>query len=192
MSYGYESYIGDKVRKLDHRNSQHIKNGVLLKNFTYDGNNLSYRSQQSMFQNQFVQDANMVQHYGFASVPLSGAHTITLAIGGENNSNVIVSTHDTRYLPKKLVAGEVSIHDYQGQSIELKQDQQINLNGQGNININANNTINMYSGGNKVVSVRGGSMYVENIIPSNGWSGTFSTPTGQTVRVDAGIITDVS
>ena len=192
MSYDYSQYSGDQIRYLIDKHIQLVKPGVFLTHTKWDEKANSHTTQLSTFSHNVIADTRLIQHYGFASTPLAGATSITLGIMGSNTNNAIVGTHDDRYTPRDLKPGEVSVHDYQGQSIELKQDQTINVNGQGNINISTPNSINFTTGGNKTASLRGGSFYVENIIPKNGWSGTFSTPTGQTVRVDAGIITDVS
>lgn len=93
-----------------------------------------------MFSNCSLLDTSIYQHYGFTSVPLTGAKNITLGIAGSNTNNVIIATHDTRYQPNDLMAGEVSLHDYQGQSINLRQNQTIDVTGQKTINIKiANN-----------------------------------------------------
>lgn len=191
-SYGYENYIGDKVSTLENKSLQIIKSTTFLTHTNYNSKQLGYKTQTSSFANSVIQDHQIYQHYGFASAPLAGSKAVSVGLNGSNTNNIVVATHDARYQPQSLLAGEVSIHDYQGQSIELKQDQQININGQGNINISANNTITVSSNGNVVMTIRGGSVYVQNLVVSNGWSGTFSTPTGETVKVDAGIITDCS
>ncbi|WP_081434694.1 phage baseplate assembly protein domain-containing protein [Gluconacetobacter diazotrophicus] len=127
----------------------------------------------------------IVSNYGFTSVPLSGADAITLNPYGRDDNKLVIGTHDARYHPIGLSAGETQIYDDAKQSVYLTSGN--------DINITSNQSLNIIVNGNKVVSVRGGSVYVNgNLIPSNGWSGSFSTPLGQTVRVDSGIITDVS
>lgn len=136
MQYGYSQFNGDNIRDLQNRNTQLIKSGTFVNHASFDSNLNGYKTQNSMFSNLHLQDQVIYQHYGFASVPLSGARNLVLGLSGQNTNNVIVATHDTRYLPNTLQAGEVSLHDYQGQSIELKQDQTININGEQTVVIN--------------------------------------------------------
>lgn len=192
MDYSYINHSADKIKELINKSVQYIKSTTLLTHTKFDSTVNGYKSQISSFSNRVVQDHPIYQHYGFASAPLAGTKAISLGMAGSNTNNIIVATHDDRYQPQNLQAGEVSLHDYQGQAIELRQDQSINVIGQGNINISANNTVTVSSNGNVVMTIRGGSVYVQNLVVSNGWSGTFSTPTGETVKVDAGIITDCS
>lgn len=133
--YSYYDVSGDKIRHLENRNLQLIKPGTLTKNVSYNTKQKAYSSQNSMFSNCALMDTTIYQHYGFTSVPLTGSKNITLGVAGSNTNNVIIATHDTRYQPNDLIAGEVSIHDYQGQCLELRQNQQINMIGQKQINI---------------------------------------------------------
>lgn len=69
-----------------------------------------------------TRDAERYQHYGFTSVPLSGAEGIVVAIGGSRDHVVIVADGDRRYRLKGLAGGEVAIYDDQGQAVHLKRD----------------------------------------------------------------------
>lgn len=69
-----------------------------------------------------TRDAERYQHYGFTSVPLSGAEGIVVAIGGSRDHVVIVADGDRRYRLKGLEGGEVAIYDDQGQAVHLKRD----------------------------------------------------------------------
>lgn len=125
--YNYEQYSGDKIKHLENKTIQLIKPSVFVNHTSYDNKKYSYKSQMSMFQNHVLQEVPVVQHYGFSSAPLAGTKGIVLGVQGSNTNNVVIGTHDTRYQPNDLKAGEVSLHDYQGQAIELRQDQTINV-----------------------------------------------------------------
>lgn len=143
MNYSYSDFSGDRIRILENKSRQFIKHGTFINHATYDTNNLSYRSQHSMFSNNMLQDINVVQHYGFSSAPLAGAKSVVVSLGGSNTNNVVLGTHDTRYQPKNLQPGEVALYDYQGQSISLKQNQLINITGEKTIQINIGADIQM-------------------------------------------------
>lgn len=130
------NYLGDRLRHIENKHLQLIKPGTITKHTTYNKKTRSYSTQNSMFSNHILQDQNIIQHYGFASAPLSGSKTIVLGIAGSNTNNLIIGTHDNRYLPTNLLAGEVVVHDYQGQAIELRQNQTININSMKTTTIN--------------------------------------------------------
>lgn len=135
MTYNYSDFSGDRIRLLQDKNLQLIKPGIFVKHSAFDSKSTSYTTQNSMFCNHVVHDTGIFQHYGFSSVPLAGAKNITLGIAGSNTNNVIIASHDTRYIPTDLIAGEVAVHDYQGQRLEFRQGQQINLIGEKQITV---------------------------------------------------------
>lgn len=69
-----------------------------------------------------LHEVNVIGQYGFASVPLSGALGHTLSSTGRNDNKIVIATHDPRYHPQGMKAGETQIYDNQGQSIYLSQD----------------------------------------------------------------------
>lgn len=66
-----------------------------------------------------LQDNELMQHYGFTSVPLKGTQAIVLPIGGKTAHGIIIATEHTTYRLKGLKNGEVALYDDQGQSIVL-------------------------------------------------------------------------
>lgn len=152
MSYQYQEYSGDKINNLHNRTIQLVKPGVFIKHTNYNKDTYGYNSQLSMFSNHVLQDTNIYQHYGFSSAPLAGTKAIVLGINGSNTNNVVIGTHDDRYQPNDLKAGEVSLHDYQGQSVELRQNQTVNITGQKTIYVNI--------GDNKQIIITDGSIEI--------------------------------
>lgn len=67
-----------------------------------------------------AQEAERFQDYGFTSVPHDGAEAVMAAIGGLRSHGIIIAVVDRRFRLKGLAAGEVAIHDDQGQIIHLK------------------------------------------------------------------------
>ena len=77
-----------------------------------------------------LQDNELMQHYGFTSVPLAGAQVIVLPIGGKTAHGIIIATEHIASRLKALKNGEVAIYDDQGQSVYLTR-QGIIVNGGG-------------------------------------------------------------
>ncbi len=66
-----------------------------------------------------LQDNELMQHYGFTSVPLAGAQMIVLPVGGKTAHGIIIASEHVTYRLKALKDGEVAIYDDQGQSVYL-------------------------------------------------------------------------
>lgn len=130
------AYTNEQLRHLQNKTLQFVKPGVLLTHTTVDSTAGNYKSQLSTFQNNCAADTMILNQYGFSSCPLAGSHAISLAVQGDNTQNVIIGTHDNRWLPRTLQAGEVSLYDYQGQSINLQQNQVINVTSQKTVTFN--------------------------------------------------------
>lgn len=60
--------------------------------------------------------------YGYTSRPLPGAEHVTLFVDGDRSHGITVVVADRRYRLQGLQAGEVALHDYQGQSMHMKRD----------------------------------------------------------------------
>lgn len=61
------------------------------------------------------------QPYGFCSRPLAGAEAITLNMGGNAAQSICIVVSDRRYV-MELEAGEVALHDDQGQYVSLTRE----------------------------------------------------------------------
>lgn len=60
-----------------------------------------------------------IANYGFRSSPMIGANAVVLASSGNAGDSVVIGTHDPRYSPTGLLAGESKMHDAIGQFIWL-------------------------------------------------------------------------
>src|SRR3989339_826236 len=63
-----------------------------------------------------------IQEYGFTSHPHQGAEAVLLAVGGNRSHGLVVVAGDRRYRLTGLAAGEVALHDDQGQVVHFKRD----------------------------------------------------------------------
>lgn len=67
-------------------------------------------------------DIEHFEPYGFTSHAKPGAEAITLFFNGDRSHGVSICVADRRYRLIGLEAGEVALHDDQGQSVVLKRD----------------------------------------------------------------------
>lgn len=103
--------------------------------------------------------------YGFCSNPLPGADAVIAYVGGDQSNGVVIATGDQRYRLLNLRPGESGMHDNLGQKIYLSQ------------------------AGIEITSP--GTSTSGNLVAGTGASGSFTTPTGQIVTVQNGIITNI-
>ncbi len=78
--------------------------------------------QLSLLHNEVKQGVEHFESYGFTSHPLPGAEAITLFLNGDRSHGVTVVVADRRYRLQGLIAGEMAIHDDQGQKVHLLRD----------------------------------------------------------------------
>ncbi|GBR14141.1 phage baseplate assembly protein V [Gluconobacter frateurii] len=150
--YNYSHLSGDHIKSLQNQVIQIVKSGTTITHTKFDPNQKIYVTQNSSFSNQVIQNHPHVQHYGFCSVPLAGSKSIVLGMAGSNTNNAIIASHDERYQPQDLIAGEVALHDYQGQGIQLKQNQAINITG--------HKTITVFIGSNTQMIITDGNIEI--------------------------------
>jgi len=83
----------------------------------------------------------LIQHYGFASVPTQGCNLGLTQRGGAINQATITSTHDARHYPSGMAAGETQIHDNAGQKVYLQGGVTITITANNQVVITAPNVI---------------------------------------------------
>lgn len=66
-----------------------------------------------------VDDAERVQEYGFASVPLEGAEAVVLFPNGDRAHALVVAVDDRRYRPTGGTAGDVALYTDDGILVRL-------------------------------------------------------------------------
>lgn len=121
--------------------------------------------QLTLLSSETAQNIERFQEYGYTSVPFAGAEAVMACVGGLRSHGIVVAVEDRRYRLKALANGEVALYDDQGQKVYLRR------------------------GG--VLITTPGAEASENLTVGNGASGTFTTPTGQTVTVQDGIVTNI-
>lgn len=107
-----------------------------------------------------------VLHYGFACSPPPGTDAVAVFVGGERTNGVVIATNNRTYRLKGLANGDVALYDNRGQVVRLT-DAGIKLEA-------------------PVVEC------TQVLKVGVGASGTFTTPTGQVVTVQDGIVTNIS
>jgi phage gp45-like len=128
-------------------------------------------------------EAPIAQTFGFASASPLGTDHITLHVQGDRTSSISIATNHQGYRTKGLKEGDSAQYDIRGQTITLGPGGLvIDGNGKG-LKLTIRNAPNVTIEQN--VHVEG------NLTVSSGATGSFTTPLGQTVTVQDGIITNI-
>lgn len=100
--------------------------------------------QLELLADEVLDDVERHQDYGLTSHPLPGASAVTLAVGGARRRSIAIAVGDRRYRLTGLAAGEVALHDDQGQKVHLTRtgivietDLDITLQAGGSVVVNA-------------------------------------------------------
>jgi phage baseplate assembly protein V len=138
-----------------------------------------------------------IAEFGFTSRPPEGSDVLVVFLGGDRSKGVVVATGHQASRPINLLAGESMLYDLQGKSIHLTasdgivvkaQEAPLTVNNATTVAVNASEKTQFNTPLLKV-SGPGGVGGVVNV--GTGATGSFSTPTGQTVMVQEGIITNI-
>jgi len=63
----------------------------------------------------------MLEQYGFTSIPMAGASGLALFMGGDRSSGVVLAVGDKRYRLTDLNPGEVAIYNHEGAKVVIKE-----------------------------------------------------------------------
>ncbi|MDD6911321.1 phage baseplate assembly protein V [Actinobacillus minor] len=74
-----------------------------------------------------IQDLELMQHFGFTSVPPAGTQAVVIPWGGKTTHGIIVATENGSFRVKNLKNGEVAIYDSSGSTIILKNNRVIDV-----------------------------------------------------------------
>lgn len=77
-----------------------------------------------------ARDHMIVEHlepFGFSSSPRPGAEVVLLAIGSNREHVVAIVAADRSFRPAGMQAGEVQVHDDQGQALKFEQGGKVTL-----------------------------------------------------------------
>jgi len=118
--------------------------------------------QLEVLDDEVLDDVERHQDYGFASAPHPGASAVILAVAGNRRQSLAVAVGDRRYRLTGLEAGEVAIHDDQGQKIHLTRtgivietDLDVTVTTGGAVTFNATGDVAVNSDGKAVVTAGG-------------------------------------
>ncbi|ACA32343.1 phage baseplate assembly protein V [Histophilus somni] len=85
------------------------------------------KTQVSGLADETLQDVELMQHFGFTSVPPAGTQAVIIPIGGQTSHGIVVATENGAFRVKNLQGGEVAIYDQSGSTIVLKQGRLIEV-----------------------------------------------------------------
>ncbi|OOF59285.1 phage baseplate assembly protein V [Rodentibacter myodis] len=74
-----------------------------------------------------LQDVELMQHFGFTSVPPANTQAVIIPIGGQTSHGIVIATENGAFRVKNLQGGEVAVYDESGSSIVLKQGRLIEI-----------------------------------------------------------------
>ena len=74
-----------------------------------------------------LQDVELMQQFGFTSVPPANTQAVILPIGGQTTHGIVIATENGSFRLKNLQGGEVAIYDESGSSIVLKKGRLIEI-----------------------------------------------------------------
>lgn len=74
-----------------------------------------------------LQDVELMQQFGFTSVPPANTQAVILPIGGQTTHGIVIATENGSLRVKNLQGGEVAIYDESGSSIVLKKGRLIEI-----------------------------------------------------------------
>ncbi|MFS7553972.1 phage baseplate assembly protein V, partial [Pasteurella multocida] len=92
--------------------------GVL--NLVKSGDNIQ-KAQVSGLAGETLQDVELMQQFGFTSVPPAGTQVVVVPVGGKTTHSIIIATENGAFRVKNLENGETALYDQSGSTIILKQ-----------------------------------------------------------------------
>ncbi|PJG83762.1 phage baseplate assembly protein V [Caviibacterium pharyngocola] len=85
------------------------------------------KTQVSALADETLSDVELMQHFGFTSVPPAGTQAVILPIGGATTHGIVIATENGSFRVKNLENGEVAVYDQSGSTIILKQGRLIEV-----------------------------------------------------------------
>lgn len=135
----------------------------------------------TMLEGELRDDVERFQNYGFTSRPHAGAEAAFACVAGSRDHVIVIAVDDRRYR-LAIEEGEAALYDDLGQKVHLTRTGMVVDGGELPILIKSTAGVRVDA---PELSTTG------NVRVGTGASGSFTTPTGQTVTFNDGIITDV-
>lgn len=85
------------------------------------------KAQVSGLAGETLQDVELMQQFGFTSVPPAGTQVVVVPVGGKTTHSIVIATENGVFRVKNLKNGEVAIYDQSGSTIILKQGRLIEV-----------------------------------------------------------------
>lgn len=85
------------------------------------------KTQVSGLADETLSDVEVMQHFGFTSVPPQGTQAVILPMGGATTHGIVIATENGAFRVKNLKGGEVAIYDESGSSVVLRQGKLIEI-----------------------------------------------------------------
>lgn len=86
------------------------------------------KTQVSGLADETLQDVELMQHFGFTSVPPAGTEAVVIPIGGKTTHGIVVATEHGSFRVVGLAGGEVAVYDESGSTIILRKGRLIEVN----------------------------------------------------------------
>jgi phage baseplate assembly protein V len=135
--------------------------------------------------------------FGHASRPPAGSDVVVLFVAGDRSNGVVVASGHQASRPRNLLEGESQLYDLWGRSVYLTQDggivvealgTPVTVNNATTVTVNASAKVQFNT---PVLEVSGPGGVGGVVKVGAGATGSFTTPLGQTVMVQDGIITNI-
>ena len=120
----------------------------------------------------------LLQHFGFASRPPADTDVLVIFANGDLVNGTAVASNSQTHRPPALEEGDAALHDARGQYLWLTPTGVILKTPQGQVQGN--------------FEVKGDMRVTGGLVVGGGSTGAFTTPTGQTVTVRDGIVTNIT
>lgn len=86
------------------------------------------KTQVSGLADETLSDVELMQHFGFTSVPPAGTQAVIIPIGGATSHGIVIATENGQYRILNLQDGEAAVYDKSGSSIILRQGKLVEIN----------------------------------------------------------------
>lgn len=85
------------------------------------------KTQVSGLADETLQDVELMQDFGFTSVPPAGTEAVIIPIGGKTTHGIVIATEHSSFRVKGLADGEVAVYDESGSTIILRKGRLIEV-----------------------------------------------------------------
>ncbi|MGX3066461.1 phage baseplate assembly protein V [Ursidibacter arcticus] len=111
--------------------AQDVQNGVRaafrgVLNVVKSGGDIQ-KVQVSALADETLQDVELMQHFGFTSVPPANTEAVVIPMGGKTTHGIVIATENGAFRVKGLQNGEVAVYDQSGSMIILKNGRVIDI-----------------------------------------------------------------